>query len=166
MRATPIVLGTALVLVTVFGEPTIAWADGDRAKLNSFNSNPVLVDSGRGSFSIKLKRNPRRLEYRLTYTDLPEVLQAHIHLGNAWENGGIVAFLCANGDVPAPRPAGSIVPPCPDPKGTVVGTIEPDDVIGPVGDFETLRKAIDADATYVNVHTISHPPGQIRGTID
>jgi hypothetical protein len=60
---------------------------------------------------------------------------------------------------------------CP-PGGAVTGTIAPAQVLSPtgqgidVGAFEELVKAIRAGATYVNVHSSLHPPGEIRGQLD
>lgn len=145
-----------------------ALADNAGAELNAFNEFPLKLADGSGQLKVKLRRNQGFIVYRLSYSDMDSpVLQAHIHLGNRWENGGIVAFLCANGDVPAPiPPTDDDVPPCPLFEGTVEGIIDPDDVIGPiVGDFDTLLDAIDAGATYVNVHTEANLPGQIRGQL-
>ena len=57
------------------------------------------------------------------------------------------------------------------PGGTVTGVITPADVIGPTnqgiepGSFEELVRAIDAGATYANVHSTRWPAGEIRGQI-
>ena len=161
---------TSTLLVMAMTLPTTASADKSGADLDSFQSVPALAAPGNGRFKAKVKRHAQRIEYQLSYEDLGStVLQAHIHFGNPWENGGIVAFLCTNlGNEPAPD-----VPLCPEVEGLVEGTIEPEDVIGPggdrgiqPGDFEVLLDAIDAGATYVNVHTIAFPAGQIRSQID
>ncbi len=156
-------------LIASFALPTTASAGQAKAELSSFNSVPALATPGEGVATAKLKRSEGRIEYRLYYSGIESGVRAsHIHFGNAWENGGIIAYLCTNlGDAPAPD-----VPACPQASGTVEGVIEADDVVGPggdniqPGDFATLLDAIDAGAVYVNIHTEAHPKGEIRGQLD
>ena len=98
-----------------------------------------------------------------------DVTQAHIHLGREATTGGISAFLCFTNQPTAP--AGT--PTCPGPReGTVRGTIEPTDVIGPSGqginpgDYDKLLRAIRAGATYANVHSTKYPGGEIRAQLE
>ncbi len=162
-------LTLSMILLPAFGAP--AAADKARAELSAFNEVPALARTGTGDFKAKLREKHEFIEYELSYGDLgSRALQAHIHFGNAWENGGVSAFLCTNlGNAPPM----SDVPACPELGGTVEGVIEAADVIGPggargiqAGDLETLIDAIEAGATYVNVHTEAFPPGQIRGQIE
>ena len=143
-----------------------------QAKLESFASVPTLARKGTGEFKAHIKRKQGKIRYVLTYSGLDSgVLQSHIHFGNAWENGGVSAFLCTNlGNAPVTVP--NSPPPCPSTEGQVHGVIEAGDVIGPggergiqPGDFDALLDAISAGATYVNVHTNDFPPGEIRGQI-
>jgi hypothetical protein len=115
---------------------------------------------GNGTFKAKIRSN--EIQFRLSYEDLEggNVLFAHIHFAQRAVNGGVSAFLCGGGGKG----------PCP-PSGTVTGTITPTDVIGPAsqgiapGQFEELVRAIEAGATYANVHTQAWPGGEIRGQI-
>ncbi len=154
--------------------PLVAMADDSKrgsrmdADLSAFNSVPAVAGQGSGEFKASLRRNGDAVEYRLSYENLgSRVLQAHIHFGKAWENGGILAFLCTNlGNAPSAN-----VPACPNPGGEVTGSILASDVqsppnsgIGP-GDFSALLEAIDTGTAYVNVHTEAIPAGQIRGQV-
>ena len=75
-------------------------------------------------------------------------------------------FLCDNTGA---GPTGT--KPCPDPSGTVTGTLHAADVIGPEaqgiapGEFAELVRAIRAGATYANVHTVKYPGGEIRAQL-
>lgn len=127
----------------------------------------TISTSGTGDFSAKVRSD--RIEYTLSYGGLEgDVLQAHIHLGARAIAGGISAFLCSNlGNGPAGTPA------CPGPRdGTVSGTIEPADVVGPSGqgiapgEYAELLRAIRAGATYANVHSSKYPAGEIRAQLN
>ncbi len=95
--------------------------------------------------------------------------QAHIHFGGRHQSGGISVFLCSNLTTPAPPPG---TQPCPNPSGSVSGVIDADDVIGPggqgiaSGQIDELLAALRAGVTYVNVHTMGYPLGEIRAQID
>ena len=130
--------------------------------------NPSTIStSGTGDFKAKVRDD--RIDYMLTYGGLEgDVLQAHIHLGARAIAGGVSAFLCSN---LANGPAGT--PPCPGTRdGTVSGTIEPADVVGPTGqgiapgEYAELLRAIRAGATYANVHTSKYTAGEIRAQLD
>jgi hypothetical protein len=77
-------------------------------------------------------------------------------------------FLCTNlGNGPEGTP------PCPAAPATVTGTITPDQVTGlaaaqgiEAGEFDEVVKAIRAGKTYVNVHSVKWPGGEIRGQIN
>ena len=95
------------------------------------------------------------------------VQQAHIHLGQRAQSGGIAVFLCTNlGNGPVGTQT------CPTPPATITGTITPADVIGPVpqgiaaGQFGELTDAIRAGVTYVNVHSSLYPGGEIRAQLE
>ena len=84
-------------------------------------------------------------------------------------SGAISVFLCTNlGNAPA----GTTVQACPEGGGTISGTIAAGDVsriaaaqgVAP-GEFDDLVRAIRAGVTYVNVHTATSLPGEIRGQI-
>ena len=146
--------------------PTLASADSARAVLGGYAGVPSVSSTGTGSFSAEFDMVNNTISYQMTYSGLEgDILQAHIHIGQARTNGGISAFLCSN--LPSP-PAGT--PVCPI-AGTVTGVIQGSSVIGPnaqgvaPGEFAELVAAIRAGATYVNVHTSKVPTGEIRGQI-
>ena len=129
--------------------------------MNGFQEVPSIMTTGVGDFDAKI--DDEVIEYTLSYADLEggATLFAHIHFARDGVNGGISAFLCGGGDKP----------PCPPVGGTVTGTIDPADVVGPTGqgiepgNFEDLVHALRTGTAYANIHTTRWPGGEIRGQI-
>jgi hypothetical protein len=173
-RLFALLLGVAAVAVAATSV-ALANGDGDRnsfsAQLNGFNevvggpgaSTGSFSTRARGTFRAKLRSNPTRLEFTLTYSGMEggTVTQAHPHFAQKHVGGGVIAFFCGG-----PKPA------CPTPGGTVTGAILASDVLGPAdqgveaGSFEEFVRALRAGAVYVNVHSSpSYPEGEIRGQV-
>jgi hypothetical protein len=140
-----------------------------KASLSGYNEYAsTLSTPGRGKFSARISRDGSEISWRLEYQDVPgTVTQAHIHFGDHHTTGGVSVFLCTNlGNsttaVACPNEAG---------KNVVTGTSTAAHVVGPAaqgiaaGEFEELLQAIRAQRTYVNVHTLAFPGGEIRGQV-
>ena len=165
MRQLKLTVLVALVTLLAMPGATVPAAPDPtvRAKLSGFEETPVTLSTpASGRFRAKIREAASVIEFEMSYEGLPTtVLFAHIHLGRPAITGGVSAFLCGGGGKPA----------CPQ-SGTVTGTITPSNVIGPAaqgiapGEFGELVEAIRAGATYVNVHTVAFPGGEIRGAID
>jgi len=126
-----------------------------------------------GKFRARINDRHDTIEYELNYANLEgAVTQAHIHFGQQSTVGGIVVWLCQTAANPAPA-AVAATPMCPPDTlgGAVTGTITPAQVLAQplqginAGEFEELVRAIRAGATYVNVHSSLHGPGEIRGQL-
>jgi CHRD domain len=125
-----------------------------------------------GRFHARIHSNV--IHYRLSYEGLEgAVTQAHIHFGQKHTVGGIVVWLCQTEGTRAPDSVAALTPFCPGPNsGTVEGTIVAAQVLAPpsqgfdVGNFDELVAAIRAGATYANVHSALHGPGEIRDQIE
>jgi hypothetical protein len=136
--------------------------------LNRPSGLPLVRDSG-GEAGFKVDRRRRTVDDRVDFRDIASgVIMAHIHLGNSWQDGPIMVWLCETPGAPAP--AGTTAPTCPPgTDGTIGGTFGPEAVLGPggeqiaAGDFDTLLNLIDAGAAYVLVHSNELRPGEIRG---
>lgn len=146
-----------------------AFAQTRQAKsLDGLQEVPVISTTGKGKFSAKLSNDKTHLDYTLTYSDLESnVIMAHIHLGQPGVNGGVVVWLCSNLPSP-PTPAG--VQPCAGTtSGTVTGTITAADVQDvpaqgiSAGELDEVINVTNKNKGYVNVHTVDHPGGEIRG---
>jgi CHRD domain len=180
MRARTLLTGLVLLTVAVgLMGPTLARSGGGtfRARLTGYEEVPSISTEADGSFRARIRPGPV-IRYRLSYEDIQNAFAAHIHLGQKGVNGGVSAFLCGGGDKPA----------CPATGGTVTGTIDAADVVGPAtqgiesGEIGELINAMKAGVTYANVHTTDgvdtvdgvpepvgppgdFPGGEIRGQI-
>lgn len=156
-------LGTALAFAKNFSRL--------KALLTGQQEVPVVLTTGNGTFRAVINKDETEINYELSYSDLESnATQAHIHLGQPKVNGGIAVWLCSNLASP-PTPPG-FNQPCPLRSGTVTGTITGNSIVGPAsqglttGELDQLIKAIRDGNTYVNVHSLNSPGGEIRGQID
>jgi hypothetical protein len=164
-------IGVAVVAALAAAGTVAVAGGGDsiRERLTGYEEDPlVLSTTGNGTFRAHVNEGQQTIDYRLRYADLEgAVQQAHIHFGGPRQSGGISVFLCTNlGN----GPAGTQL--CPAAPATVTGTIRPLDVIGPAGqgiapgEFAELVDAIRHGVTYVNVHSMKYPGGEIRAQLE
>lgn len=128
------------------------------AQLSGDNEVPAVASDGSGYATITLSEDETSIDYRLYVSDLDDIVQAHIHVGAAGENGPVAAFLFG----PADPPASS--------DGLLdEGTITEADLIATPGTFDgTMARFVElirSGDTYVNVHTTTYPAGEIRGQL-
>ena len=164
----------AVVSMAVIGGVTVALsvpagaAAGKKrmtAVLNGLQEDPSVSTTGRGTFEAVIDDEAQEIQYVLTYRDLESspTLFAHIHFGSHDHNGGVAVFFCGGGTQPQP---------CLPFEDRLTGTIRPADIVGPSSQgiepqaFEELVAAMRAGHTYVNVHTMRWPGGEIRGQIN
>ena len=124
-----------------------------RAGLSGVSEVSMVETVANGRAEFKLKTD--KLDYDLKADFIVGVLQAHIHLGLPDANGPPVAFLFG------PVSAGGAV------HGRIAkGTIHAGDLLGPLaGEFASFVDALRHGDLYVNVHTMAHPSGEVRGQI-
>ncbi|HEX6997832.1 MAG TPA: CHRD domain-containing protein [Gammaproteobacteria bacterium] len=160
-----VLLGTAVAqddgADDVLGEVTV--------RLIGYNEVPSVSTPARGMFAAQVDEAASTITYTLQYDPLSgDVTQAHLHLGERHTNGGISVWLCSNLTDPPP-PAGTQA--CPPGPAEISGTITPEQVGGPMdqgiaaGEFVELLEAMRAGAVYVNVHSTTHPGGEIRAQL-
>jgi len=165
-------IALAVATAGVLGLGTVAMAsDGgsEHETLTGYEEVPALSTPGVGEFRATISHSSDEIQYELTFSGLESnATQAHIHFENKTNNGPIVVFLCTNlGNGPAGTQA------CPAAGGTITGTITPADVGAgaagqglAAGEFNEFVRAIRAGATYVNVHSVGRPTGEIRAQLD
>jgi hypothetical protein len=109
---------------------------------------------------VKVSADGKSLSYKLIVANIENVLQAHIHVAPAGENGPVVAFLYPSGPPPVLIPGRS--------DGVLAsGTITAANLVGPLAgeSLDVLVDEIREGNTYVNVHTTQFPGGEIRGQL-
>jgi hypothetical protein len=160
-----------LVLAAALVTTAIATTGGRNLKvdLSGYQEVPAVSADSAATFKIRVPADGDPVKWELSLLrGLEDVTQAHIHFGQAGVNGGISVWLCSRLASP-PTPAG--VEDCPTEPGTVTGTIEPSDVVGPAaqqlaaGELDELLAAIRAGVAYVNVHSTASPGGEVRAQL-
>ena len=150
---------TPTATLPVYEEPALGIAANGTnatAPLSGSQEVPAVDTRARGNAVFHVSRDGSELSYKLIVANISDVVQAHIHLAPAGANGQVVAFLF--GFEP---PSGKV-------NGVLAeGTITEADLIGPLSgqSIADLVAEMSAGNTYVNVHTINRPPGEIRGQI-
>ncbi|MGZ7151898.1 CHRD domain-containing protein [Bacillus sp. BC08] len=126
------------------------------AKLRGRNEVPPVETDARGQAFFKLSRDELSLKFKLELFDIENVVVAHLHLGAKGTNGPVVAFLF-----------GPITNPVSIECATFTGMITQEDLVGPLAGqtLDALVNEIMAGNIYINVHTVQHPNGEIRGQL-
>ncbi len=156
----------AACVLALTGSVTRAGGSGITAitaTLTGYQETPAtLASPATGQFSGTVSEDGTSIDFELSYAGLPTtVLFAHIHLGAPATSGGVTVWLCGGGGRPD----------CPQGGGTASGTITAENVLGlpaqdlAAGDLSKLLEAMAAGATYVNLHSMAHPGGEIRGLV-
>lgn len=127
-----------------------------RAVLTGKNEVPPVSTFAFGKAFFKLNKSGTRLHFKLIVRNIRDVTEAHIHTGRPGKNGPVVAFLFGRSKF------GISVR-----KGIVRGVLTRQDLVGPL-QGRTIRELVremNRGNTYVNVHTVQNPNGEIRGQI-
>jgi hypothetical protein len=167
-----VLLLSAMFLPTL-GDAASAQQEKSETLLGG-NENPPVISDGSGSFEVQFGGDSAT--FRLFYdvaSEGSDVTQAHWHIENPGNNGGIVVWFCANPPIEAPEGT----PECPPSPAELAGDIVAADVqavaagdppveIIAAGDLEGLQRLIEQGSVYVNVHSDNHPPGEVRGQMN
>ncbi|MBI4201557.1 MAG: CHRD domain-containing protein [Chloroflexi bacterium] len=121
---------------------------------------PARDTRAQGQAIFQLSTDGTELSYVLIVANINNVTQAHIHVAPPGVNGPVVAWL-----YPSAPPAELI----PGRFSGVLaeGTITPDSLVGPLAGstLEDLLEMMREGNTYVNVHTLQFPGGEVRSQI-
>ncbi len=154
------ILVLGLVLSLVMGVAATVAANGNgrsySADLSGDGEVPAVATDATGRATFQAAKNGTVLNFQVVVKDLDDATQAHIHLGAPDANGNIVAFLFGFAN-PAVSGNGRLA----------TGTLTDADLINDLNGqtIADLITQIEAGNAYVNVHTVVHPGGEIRGQI-
>ena len=164
MKKLPIATALALALAA-----PAALADRDKidVRLIGFQEVPAVSTPGTAKLEATINKDETAIDWELTYQDMQaDVTQAHIHIGQARVNGGIVLWFCKTTQVTTGT--NNI---CTPRSGHFSGTFTAADVQAvtaqgfAAGDFAEVVAAIRAGVAYANVHTTQSPGGEIRAQV-
>ena len=116
-----------------------------KAHLTSDQETGAVESLATGEAILKLSKDGTMLSYKLIVANIDNVIASHIHLAAPGVNGPVKIPLYTSGLI----------------EGTSNGIL----VEGEAPIDESLLNAMMAGNTYVNVHTVAYPGGEIRGQI-
>jgi CHRD domain len=135
------------------GHPDLDLPDQLTARLKGANEVPPADPDGRGLALVRA--GARRVCFAAAWTRISPPIFAHIHVGAAGMNGGIVVLFFDVPEVISNGPTATL----PEEIAAVAGcgvVVDPAQLPG-------IRR--DPGSYYVNVHTVEFPPGAIRGQL-
>lgn len=166
MKKLLIVAVAALASVIVAGDGIRANVDAQefRARLTGAEEVPPVVTDTTGRAEIILNEDESAAEYELEVEQGVRVTQAHIHCAPSGVNGPVVVFLAGfhnrGWDVNgawienATVTDANVIPPA---AGSPCPHV--------INNLRDLAVAMRAGDTYVNVHTVARPGGEVRGQL-
>ena len=148
----------AVLMTTLFSISAPAWADEVfKAKLSGDQEVPPVVTDTAASFRLEFNQVDAKAEIRLSVIDGVRIRQAHLHCAPVGVNGPIVVFLAGD------NAAGYDV----DGKWISNATLTDTSISNPTcgATLTDLVASIRAGNVYVNVHSVEHPGGVVRGQV-
>lgn len=126
------------------------------APLTGMEEVPPVATNSTGISIFELINN-NTLNYKLNVTNMDNIKAAHIHLGNFSQNGDVVATLFNSSKTPTDMINGTLVE----------GKITAANLQGPLKEktISDLVQLMNTTQTYVNIHTVEYPNGEIRGQL-
>lgn len=127
-----------------------------RTRLKGEFEIPAVETEAKGISLFRYSQDTSALYFVLGVNHIEDVTAAHIHLAPPDENGPVVVPLFSGPVIEGPF-AGVLN----------TGKITSEDLVGPLEGMTIpdLVKEIQMGNTYVNVHTLQYPSGEIRGQI-
>lgn len=121
---------------------------------------PPVANDFDGQAIFKLSDDGTTMSYKVITSEMTGITQSHIHIGQAGVNGPVVVFLF--GLVSAGVANDGILS-----QGTFTqANLIARPAISFGGTMTELVAALRSGNAYVNVHTLAHPGGEIRGQLE
>jgi hypothetical protein len=165
IRTTSLRTGLALLVLAVAALPVFGAQNWSFVSpLKGSAERPVPVDTNAAGFAkFEVNADETAITYRLIVANIDGVTQSHIHCGGPEVAGPVVVFLYGLNPVGVTEngilaegtiTAANLIPRAPSASCP-----------GGIANFAELIAKIRAGETYTNVHTLTWPGGEIRGTI-
>ena len=155
MRRVVIVFVVIPIILLVAAVAALAVTERFAAKLTGAQEVPPVSTTAEGSARFA-KVSATKMTYTLTASNINKVSAAHIHLAPRGEDGPIVVDL----KVPARCAVERTSISC---RGSFTSTNLEGSLAG--RSLGALLREMRAGRTYVNVHTMDFPDGEIRGQV-
>ena len=136
---------------------SVLFAAKFTASMSGINEVPSVDTKATGQTTFRTVNNDTTIKYKVNITGFSDATGAHIHMGKAGANGDIIVDLLKDSKK-NPTKLGM----------AIRGNITDSSLSGPVKGktLADLVSSIKNGDSYVNVHTPSHPDGEIRGQIE
>jgi hypothetical protein len=158
VRTITVLSAAILALIIGFATAQAETAKNFNAHLAGRDEVPPVDTKAQGEAILRVSDDGTSIHYKLIAGNIDNLTAAHIHCGAAGVAGPVVVPLplgpgargaiIGEGDVSAINPVPSSAA-CP----------------GGVANMADLLMKIEAGMAYVNVHTVAHPGGEIRGQL-
>lgn len=150
----------------------------DNTILSGSQQVPPVKTNATGTASFEMLDDNKTLHYQINILDVPKITGIHIHQGKMGENGDIVVNLYNNSqqniflkenETKISQIASNLIKINGNVQSSFLasGTINNSDLKGPLygKSISDLINLIKSKNAYVNVHSQTHPDGEIRGDI-
>ncbi|OHB58888.1 MAG: hypothetical protein A2Y07_08665 [Planctomycetes bacterium GWF2_50_10] len=117
---------------------------------------PSITTSAHGRITLDIRTDANKMYYELIAGQIENLIDAHLHLGKAGENGPVIVDI-----YPGFKKPGQF-------NGTLSeGTFQADALTGPMKckTIPDLVTEIRRGNVYANIQTDAHPAGEIRGQV-
>ncbi|MBI5118992.1 CHRD domain-containing protein [Candidatus Poribacteria bacterium] len=121
-----------------------------QATMNGAQVAPPVSTTGSGLADLTINPAIRTIDFRLDVSNIADLEGAHVHSGLPGENGPAI-FELTSGAFGSP----------------LIGAVGLDDLIPAPGiaNFNDVINAMNNGSLYVDVHSATHPDGEVRGQI-
>jgi CHRD domain len=129
-----------------------------KAILTGDQEVPPVATETTGRALLRLNKAQTEIEIQLSVSDGVRITQSHIHCAPAGVNGPIIIFLAGN------HPAGLDI----DGKWVSNATIKDTSIVNTAcgSTVAAVAQQMRNGNTYVNVHSVAHGGGEVRGQIE
>jgi hypothetical protein len=160
-----VVLASAALLAQI-GQGRLRVA----ALLSGVDEVPTILTGATGQLTGDINERERTITLEVRFENLSGApTQAHIHFAQKAVNGPVMLWLCGSESIPGP----SGTPRCPTSEsGVILRALTATEVAAvaaqgvPAGGIIEAIRAIATGSSYVNLHTVRYPGGELRGQVE